>query len=69
MVGVMMRVEDSDELKLSGFKIVEAGCCVAGVNQNRVAVIVQHPDVIVLERGDGKNGQHREVAENEDVQD
>ena len=58
MVIMMMGNQDVAELTVLLFEKGQQGAGVTGVDCNRIALIVQNPDIIVAECGNRGNGEH-----------
>lgn len=58
MIGVMVGSQDGRQIQAVFFEKRDAGRRIAGVNQHGMAFIVQCPDIIVPESGNGSNSQH-----------
>ncbi len=65
MIAVVMGIEDSCQLEFVGVEKRDQGLRFARIDSDGVAAVVQHPDVIVVERRQGNECQHGKSVKQE----
>jgi len=58
VIAVAVGAQDDIQLQAVGLQILQHGRCFAGVDHDSILAVVDSPNVIVLQRGDGGNVEH-----------